>query len=264
MSSAPFSMPDDPPDEMWRGTYDARFFRAQGQGARRSAAVVVPLLLDLLSPSSAVDVGCGSGAWLAAMHDLGVPEILGIDGFSSEGDRDIPPSRFLSWDLTTPIDVPRRFDLALCLDVGQDLPPAHAPTLVRSLTEIAPLVLFSSGLPFQPGTLGRNLQWPSYWAALFQENGFLATDPLRKALWHDERVDYWYAQTALLYVSREYAAGHPDTIQRLGGPEARPLDLVHPKLYLHANAIGGRRALGIISGSVRRRLARASRRRASG
>ena len=32
------------------------------------------------TPASLLDVGCGSGAWLRAAIDLGVRDVLGIDG----------------------------------------------------------------------------------------------------------------------------------------------------------------------------------------
>ena len=46
-------------------SYDAEFFERL-LANRPSAEVVVPLITDMVSPRSVVDVGCGVGVWLAA------------------------------------------------------------------------------------------------------------------------------------------------------------------------------------------------------
>src|SRR5262245_26387259 len=76
--------------------YSARYYQHLNQLARRSARLVVPLVIDLIQPTSVVDVGCGAGAWLAAFRDRGVQDVLGIDG-ASLGDEqlEIAPQQFL-------------------------------------------------------------------------------------------------------------------------------------------------------------------------
>jgi len=60
--------------------YDKAFFDRREQRAQRSASVVVPFVLDLLPPiSSVVDVGCGSGTWLAEFERRGI-SVKGYDG----------------------------------------------------------------------------------------------------------------------------------------------------------------------------------------
>src|SRR4051812_21567636 len=60
--------------------YAPPFFAQLQAGALRSARAVVPALLELLHPSSVVDVGCGLGAWLAVCREMGVQDVLGVDG----------------------------------------------------------------------------------------------------------------------------------------------------------------------------------------
>ena len=60
--------------------YVRGFYELQQEGSFRSAMRMLPHVLELLSPRSVVDVGCGVGTWLAAARDLGVPEIFGVDG----------------------------------------------------------------------------------------------------------------------------------------------------------------------------------------
>src|SRR5437762_9386342 len=60
--------------------YDRDFFSAIQDGSRSSANEIVPRLMELLHPTSVVDVGCGTGSWLSVVRDQGVKDVLGIDG----------------------------------------------------------------------------------------------------------------------------------------------------------------------------------------
>lgn len=51
--------------------YSEKFYEGIGPGSASSARVVLPLLFDLIHPRAVVDVGCGSGTWLAACRELG-------------------------------------------------------------------------------------------------------------------------------------------------------------------------------------------------
>jgi hypothetical protein len=62
----------------------------------------------------------------------------------------------------------RTFDLAICLEVAEHLPPEAAEGFIDSLTRLAPVVLFSAAITFQVGNQHLNGQWPDYWATLFR------------------------------------------------------------------------------------------------
>ena len=49
-----------------------------------SAQHVVPLVSSLIHPSSVVDVGCGSGAWLGVVRKHGAGRILDLDGDNTD------------------------------------------------------------------------------------------------------------------------------------------------------------------------------------
>jgi SAM-dependent methyltransferase len=213
--------------------YTDRFFSAQREHARRSATVVVPLVLDLTTPRSIVDVGCGTGTWLAAFDELGVNDFLGVDGdYVDERALEIPPDRFVAHDLSQPLELGRRFDLVVSLEVAEHVPAESASTFVETLTKHGPIVLFSAAIPGQGGTNHVNEQWPAYWAALFADRHYVPVDALRRRLWHDDAVAPWYAQNALLYVASDELSRHAN-LARLHDPAERvPLALVHPKRYL--------------------------------
>jgi SAM-dependent methyltransferase len=199
--------------------------------SQQSAAVVVPVLVELLNPASVVDVGCGTGAWLSAFQASGVEDVLGVDGdFVDRSRLLIPPDRFVVADLRRPFRLGRTFDLALCLEVGEHLPISAADLLIDELTGAAQLVVFSAAIPGQGGVGHVNEQWPDWWTRLFEARGFRQLDVLRRTFWDDDRVAYWYRQNLLLYVADARLAGDSrlTELARLESPLAPRV--VHPGL----------------------------------
>src|SRR5688572_24408476 len=88
--------------------YSDQFFNRMGANARSSARHIVPLVLELSSPQSVIDVGCGTGAWLSAFRDHGVTDYVGVDGaYVDPTTLEIPPDAFRAADLTKPLQLER-------------------------------------------------------------------------------------------------------------------------------------------------------------
>lgn len=242
--------------------YSHAFYAELSMTARRSAREIVPLVLELVRPRSVVDVGCGTGAWLAAFQEYGVPDVLGIDRAHVPPELlEVPARCFLVRDLARPLHLERRFNLVLALEVAEHLPPSCAGAFVESLAGLGPLVLFSAAIPFQGGLHHMNEQWPEYWAALFAAQGFVPIDCIRPRVWENARVQWWYAQNTLLYARREMLASNPALRCAYEASASQPLNLVHPQRYLGAadlRRLGPRRLLAALPAavwhSVQRRL----------
>jgi SAM-dependent methyltransferase len=205
--------------------FDSAYFGWQGDSAEASARAVVPRVIERLRPASVIDVGCGSGAWLKVFKDLGVADVVGVDGPYVQPDSlRIAPTEFLGRDLNEPFRLERVFDLAISLEAAHYVPEERAAGLVESICSLAPAVLFGAAVPHQPGGPGRNRKWPAWWAALFARHGFHAEDWLRPRVWEDERVDWWYAQNTILYVSGEGSSEpvrslvHPGLLEEVARP----------------------------------------------
>jgi SAM-dependent methyltransferase len=210
--------------------YDSEFFESLEDGTERSAEACVDLLVELFRPASVVDLGCGTGLWLAAFKSRGVSDLLGVDGSWVPRDRlAIPASQFREHDLRIPLDVDRRFDLALCLETAEHVPPDCASTLVDSLTRLAPVIVFSAAVPGQGGTGHVNEQWPTYWAGRFAEKGYRCFTGVRERIWDRKEIEVWYRQNMLCFVS---PACSGDLAQRLhpANGDAPRLDVAHPDL----------------------------------
>lgn len=211
--------------------YSAEFYRSQADGSAESARRILPIVFELLSPRSVVDVGCGIGTWLAVSGELGIENFLGIDGEYAKEMLRIEASRFRAADLTSPLPQGGRFDLAICMEVAEHLPESRAESLVRDLTRLAPAVLFSAAIPGQGGTNHINEQWQDYWIELFRHQGYSAHDCIRPVVWNDPRVEYWYAQNAFLFLSAEARSRCPSLT------EIRPDQLIsvaHPRAFTGA------------------------------
>lgn len=212
--------------------YTTDWFRTRARGAEASSRVIVPYVLEWVHPRSVVDVGCGTGSWLATFRELGVERILGVDGdWVPREQLEIPAADFVAADLGAGIPVQEEFDLALSLEVAEHLPATSAAGFTESLTRLAPVVLFSAAVPGQPGHGHVNAQWPEYWIAQFDRHDYVAVDALRPRIWADESVKYFYRQNALLFVKRDRLADLPELASEAAESKGPVRAIVHPKLY---------------------------------
>jgi SAM-dependent methyltransferase len=210
--------------------YDKAFFEEVEPGVRSSALVVVPLLVEMFSPKSVVDVGAGVGMWAAEFLRAGVPDVIGVDGdYIDRAALEIPRERFVSANLERPLELGREFDLVVSLEVAEHLPDSSARTFIGSLARLGPVVAFSAAIPGQGGTNHVNERWPEYWVELFREHGFRAYDPLRRKLWNDQRVAHCYRQNLLVFVREGHVVDWP---WDAGDSDPNPaFGVVHPEVY---------------------------------
>ena len=164
-------------------------------------------------PKSILDVGCGIGTWLRASLDLGIAEAIGVDGSAiKEGHFLVPRTYLKQRDLTQLLDMGRRFDAVLCLEVAEHLEKHFGPTLLDSLVRHADVIVFSAACPGQPGQHHVNCQWPSYWQKLFNERGYVCSDDVRWRMWTDDSIEPWYRQNMMIASRDPYSAGKEETI----------------------------------------------------
>jgi SAM-dependent methyltransferase len=213
--------------------YDAAYFQHHREGARSSARAIVPLVMEWVRPRRVIDVGCGTGTWLAVFLEHGVDDVRGIDGAYVEPVAlEIPRDRFMAADLREPLHVTEKYDLAVSLEVAEHLPPQCAASLIDSLVGLAPVILFSAAIPGQGGVQHLNEQWPDYWVELFRARGYLAIDCIRPRIWSNPAVDWWYAQNTLLLVRGREVDRYPGLREELASTRASQLAVVHPRQHL--------------------------------
>jgi SAM-dependent methyltransferase len=191
----------------------------------KAAKEIVPRIIDLLHPKSVVDVGCGLGSWLSVFEDFGIKDIVGIDGnYVNRSLMYINEDKFIPYDLKKPLELNRKFDLVISLEVAEHLPENAAEPFIKSLVSLGDFILFSAAIPNQGGQDHVNERWPNYWQNLFRNFGFELYDCIRLHIWDNQNIEYWYRQNIFLAVKR-------GTNFFGKSEEAKLLNLVHPELY---------------------------------
>lgn len=205
--------------------YTTDFYDDQVSGSRRSAETVLPLIFETTGvPNRIVDVGGGVGTWASTALELGVNEVLVLDGAWVPTDLlEVPTSSFAPADLAQANSVQGVWDMAFCLEVAEHLPVSRGPSLVSELCRAAPWIVFSAALPGQGGTGHINEQWLSYWKALFKQHRYQMIDAIRPRVWDNSHVEWWYAQNIVLFCRDEH---NLDAIASL------PVDIVHPRAWV--------------------------------
>ncbi len=190
-----------------------------------ASEIIVPHVLNLLDINSVVDFGCGLGNFIKTFKDHGVNEILGLDGPWVEEEKifnNISRNEFVVADLESPIKLDKKYDLGICLEVAEHLSPEAEQVIVESLVKASDIILFSAAIPEQGGQNHINEQWLSHWARLFAAHQFIPVDILRRKIWSDQRVKWWYRQNITFFVSKD---------SKLADHRTEALDIIHPELF---------------------------------
>lgn len=197
---------------------------------RYAAARVFEILDQLLRIDSVLDLGCGIGTWMQAAQAKPGRGTLGveIETFNAN-DLLVPEATILHMSLGRPIDLRRKFDLVLCLETAEHLPPEDAAQLVANCARHSGVILFSAAIPGQGGLNHVNEQPPEYWQKLFDRAGFEVVDLLRPRLWCDTGIPAWYRQNMLLFVDRQ-ATSTFEKLRSESGKVQAPLHRAHPDL----------------------------------
>lgn len=218
--------------------YDRAFFDYVNSGSLRSARRVLPLLHRVLPVRSVLDVGCGGGAWLAAWRELGVEDLLGLDGsYVDPVQLLVPRSVFRAADLASPFACGRRFDLVQSLEVAEHLPPAESDRFVASLVAHAGAVLFSAAPPGQGGDHHVNEQSYESWRLRFAAHGFECVDYIRQRIAGIAEIEPWYRYNAFLYVHRDRLGALDPPLRDAVVPSGVRLADISPPIYRCRKAV---------------------------
>ena len=124
-----------------------------------------------LAPESVLDAGCAIGFLVEALRDQGV-DAYGFD-ISEYAISQVPEElRDYCWvgSITDPLE--RSYDLTVCIEVLEHLPPELAETAIANLAGHSSRILFSSTPSDYAEPTHLNVQPMEYWVGLFARHGF--------------------------------------------------------------------------------------------
>ncbi len=212
--------------------YDEEFYANRRNQVEPSAEAIMGHVLSLCHIESIVDFGCGTGTWMNAAQSHGAKRVLGIEGdWLKEEYLDRPGLEVHRHDLTEPLNIDRKFDLAISLEVGEHLPEERAQSFVEDICRTSTKVLFGAAIPEQGGVGHINEQWQSYWARLFSELDYKAFDVIRPKIWSNSNIPLWYKQNTILYLHKDELKNKEQFSISLQEVSPVDLDIVHPDLY---------------------------------
>lgn len=187
-----------------------------------SAYIILPLITNLLEVNSIIDLGCGTGTWLKAAQELGIKNIKGIDGnYVKKEALLIDENYFEAHDLSKPLYLDKKFDLALSLEVAEHLPIEASEIFIDSLINLSDTIVFSAATKLQGGQNHLNEQNIIFWKKMFEKRGYKFYDILRPIIWDNEKVDFWYSQNIFIVSKLSF--------EKKEVPEI--INIIHPKLY---------------------------------
>jgi hypothetical protein len=221
--------------------YNETFYKSRDLNTKDSALQVLNQLFTYMKPQSMVDFGCGVGTWVKTGQELGVEEILGLEGdWLDLKHLVIPEENFIHKNLTSSIDLNKKFDLAITLEVAEHIEAKFSDIFVTNLTKASEVILFSAAIPGQRGSGHVNEQWPEYWIEKFKSKDYIPLDAIRPFIWHNKKIKSWYKQNTILFIHKARLSDFPllgpfqndqKTVWSIVHPDtfARQIEISHPK-----------------------------------
>ncbi len=222
-------MSDDERGDIYHVLHD-RQLAQETEKTYHSATRILTMLREYTSPKSLLDVGCGLGIWLKAALDLGITDVLGIEGPWIAGAKLSVSSELIKQaDLERPVSLGRRFDVVVCSEVAEHLSSNAADGLIDTLVAHGDYVLFSAAIPLQGGCGHVNEHFLNYWIKNFARHDYAVLDVFRAEIWLDRSIHWWLQQNLVLFVRRRVAESNPALRDEL--KVKRPVSIVHPATY---------------------------------
>jgi len=160
---------------MGRG-YDKDFFNSKHRKELLFACVrpIVSSLIKEYNPGSVADLGCGDGIYIEEFLCKGI-DVFGFDN-SREGInrckiRGINVKKFNI--VKDEIGGRKKFDIAICFEVAEHIPAIHSEKIVRHLSKLSDIVIFTAAPPGQGGDNHINEQSKSFWIEKFKEYEYI-------------------------------------------------------------------------------------------
>jgi 2-polyprenyl-3-methyl-5-hydroxy-6-metoxy-1,4-benzoquinol methylase len=187
--------------------YDAEYYERDVEAAAvQSSDSISNSILLQFNPKSVVDVGCGTGAILAAFREKGC-HVDGLEYSEAALDycrrRGLEITKFnIEQDDITTVLMGQKYDVAISLEVAEHLPENIADRYVALLCRLAPIIVMSAAQPGQGGTDHVNEQPHSYWVEKFGTHKFMLDEKITNKfaeIWSAGRAASFYYENVMVF-----------------------------------------------------------------
>jgi len=154
------------------GIYDLNWFATQGFQHPWIQKMMGWLIGEYGPFVDSLDVGAGDGYYSVVLNEMNIHvwaiELPAAMAIMPETVRAMPH------DLRLPLDLGRTYDLMLCIEVAEHLPPEAAGVLCDTLARhCSGLLVFTAAQPGQAGHGHINCQPPEYWREKLEARGLV-------------------------------------------------------------------------------------------
>jgi D-inositol-3-phosphate glycosyltransferase len=175
---------------------------------------IADLIVSELAPRTVLDAGCAIGFLVEALRGGGV-EAWGID-ISEYAIEQVPETiRPFCWAGSVTDELERDYDLIVCIEVLEHLPPHLAPIAVANFCGHTNEVLFSASPDGFRDPTHLNVQPTDYWVELFGRHGFFRNLDLDASFISPQAIHFLRAKQTAVSVAREYERWHWSTLSEL-------------------------------------------------
>jgi SAM-dependent methyltransferase len=149
-------------------------------------------IINLFEINTAVDIGCGNGSYTKYLIEHGI-KCRGFDGSPLT----MPPCEILDFSRIQNIG---KYDLVLCLEVGEHIPVIYQDTFIDNVCNAAyKNIILSWAVEGQGGDGHVNCHDNYYVIGEFQRRGFLLDAYVTNLLRLEASIS-WFKQTVMAFV----------------------------------------------------------------